>query len=182
MYVCVDVDGTLVYFNKALKQALKKHNIELDLDSCTKYNYSHLGVETQKKIWDTIRNDVSLYKNLEFFDGVKDSLKRLQYWIRTVGYTGSTFKPEILELRKTLLMELNLSGTPYTTKKPTDLGAFALIDDCLAVHKQWIADGSIAYLFLIDAPYNRDTDEETEKRIIRCKDFNDAVDKLLKLL
>lgn len=184
-YVCVDVDGVLVNFNDALSKHLKhSRGIDFDPAGCIDYNYTYEGLGFDRKVIYECFKEPKLYDYLEHIDGVVPALKKLQGFIKTKAYTGSVDIDEISERRKNLCDSLGLFGEPYTKgRKPTDLGAVALFDDCLGVHKQWIEDGSKALLFLIDAPYNQKTDANEKSldwtRIIRCKNFEDAVEKFI---
>lgn len=184
-YVCVDVDGVLLNLLGALKKYLKEvKNIELDINKVTNYNFKGCGID-RNIIYECFK-EPEFFDSLEFFEGAVESLKKLQQIIKTKAYTASQNIEKIYTKRDKLCETLGLEGKSYSSgMKPTDLQAIALFDDCLAVHEQWLREGSQAYLFLIDATYNRQTNENKFSldwsRIIRCKNFADAVDKFMEL-
>ena len=184
-YVCVDVDGVLLNLCGALKPYLKRtRGIDFDPSKVKKYNYHNCGVD--HKIIYSCFNEPEFFDELKPFDGAFEALKKLQQIIKTKAYTASQDIEEIYTKRDKLCETLGLEGKSYPSgMKPTDLQAVALFDDCLAVHKQWLSEGSQAYHFLIDAPYNQQTNENFSSldwsRIIRCKNFEDAVSKFEKL-
>lgn len=185
-YACIDVDGVLYDFNNNLSKYLEEtRSIHFDPSKCSNYDYKHSDLGFDRKIIYECFKEPKLYEGLEFFDGAVKALEKLQKYIKTKSYTGSVDIDEISNRRRNLCKDLKLFGEPYVgIRKPTDLKAVALFDDCLGVHKQWIEDGSKAKLFLIDAPYNQETNENKGSldwsRIIRCKNFEDAVEKFIK--
>ena len=185
-YVCIDVDGTLMDFSANLSTYLKKtQNISFNAAECTDYNYRHESLGFDRNIIYECFKEPELYESLKFFTGAVPALKKLQAHIQTRAYTGAVDVPEIVKRRSEVCREIGLIGGPIVGgRKPTDMQAVALFDDCLGVHKQWIADGSKAKLFLIDAPYNRVTPENKDSvdwsRITRCSSFEDAVERFLK--
>jgi 5'(3')-deoxyribonucleotidase len=185
-YVCVDIDGVITNFNGNMQNYLKRtKNLDFDPEKCINYNYKYdLGFD-RHIIYDAIKSP-EFYETLGYFDESIKALAKLQKFVQTKAYTGAVNNDEIVHRRKQLLHELHLFGNPITSgSKPTDLGAVALFDDCLGVHKQWITDNSKALLFLIDAPYNREANVNDGSldwsRIIRCKNFAEAVDKFLSM-
>lgn len=183
-YVCVDVDGVLLDFNDNLARYLKDtRNIDFDPAKCIDYDYKYdLGFDRQI-IYDCFK-EPEFYKGLRTKEGVVPALKKLQLFFRTKAYTGSVNNDIIINRRRQVCKTFGLYGEPFIgERKLTDFGAIALFDDCLGVHKQWIEEGSKAKLFLIDAPYNQKTEENKSSldwsRIIRCKNFEDAVNKFL---
>ena len=177
-FVLVDFDGTLLNFIKALHDRV---NLDMDVDilNSTSYTPKNFSKEHQKIIKDIIDTDVDLYRNLQFFDGAKESLEELMKHVETRAYTGSSSDKEIYKLRFNLIRELGMKELPFTNKKPYVADAFALIDDCDGVHKQFIENGFTGLLYLIDAPYNKEQTPEFESRIIRVKDFSEAANDLL---
>lgn len=181
--VYVDFDGTMLQFCKALEeQMIKKHGIDIDIVNQPSYTWKELDKHIRGKLFNEIGNNVEMYKKLEFFEGAKDSLERLKRVANVRAYTGTAKKKEIYNIRRELILSLGLNEEPIVGMKPTKNKAFALIDDCMGVHRQWIADGSKAHLMLIDSEHNRRISEDEERRITRCRDFNDAVDRVIKLL
>ena len=181
-YACVDVDGVLLNLCGALKPYLKRtRGIDFNPNVVRKYNFEGCGVDT--KIIYSCFNEPEFFDELEFFDGAVDALKKLQQIIKTKAYTASQNIEEIYTKRDKLCETLGLEGKSYPSgRKPIDLQAIALFDDCLAVHKQWLEAGSQAYHFLIDAPYNQQTNENLDwSKIIRCKNFEDAVSRFEEL-
>ena len=181
--VCVDFDGTMLQFCKALEEEmLEKYGIKIDIVNQSSYTWKELDEHTRGRLFNEIGNNVNLYRRIEFFNGAKESLERLKRVADVRAYTGSAKKAEIYNIRQELIHSLGLNENPIVGRKPTKMKAFALIDDCMGVHRQWIADGSKAHLMLIDSEHNRRLSIEEESRINRCRDFNDAVDKVITLL
>ena len=179
-FVLVDFDGTLLNFIKALHDRINLDmGIDIDILNSTSYTPKNFSKEHQKIIKDVIDTDVDFYKNLQFFDGARESLEELMKHIETRAYTGSSHDKEIYKIRLNLIRELGMKELPITNKKPYVADAFALIDDCDGVHKQFIENGFTGLLYLIDAPYNREQTPEFESRIIRVGSFTEAARDLL---
>lgn len=179
--VCVDVDGVVLNLMQGIHLYLEPLGYNFDIDHIEAYNfkYDSLGFD-RKVIFDAI-NNVKSFELAPFYDGAVEAVQKLQYFVKTKSYTKISEIPEIYNRRKNLLNFLKLEGKPITSvQKPVDFSADALFDDCLDVHKQWIEQGSKAKLFLIDRPYNQKTNENMGSldwsRIVRCKNFEEAVD------
>lgn len=179
--VCVDIDGVVLNLMQGIHLYLEPLGYNFDIDHIEAYNfkYDSLGFD-RKVIFDAI-NNVKSFELAPFYDGAVEALQKLQYFVKTKSYTKISEIPEIYDRRKNLLNFLKLEGKPITSvQKPVDFSADALFDDCLDVHKQWIEQGSKAKLFLIDRPYNQKTNENMGSldwsRIVRCKNFEEAVD------
>lgn len=179
-FVLVDFDGTLLNYIKALHDRVNVDmGIDVDILNSTSYTPKNFSKEHQNIIKDIIDTDVDLYRNLQFFDGARESLEDLMKHIETRAYTGSSHDKEIYKIRLNLIRELGMRELPFTDKKPYIPDAFALIDDCDGFHKQFIENGFTGLLYLIDAPYNREQTPKFESRIIRVKDFTEAARDLL---
>lgn len=179
--VCVDIDGVVLNLMQGIHLYLEPLGYNFDIDHIEAYNfkYDSLGFD-RKVIFDAI-NNVKSFELAPFYDGAVEALQKLQYFVKTKSYTKISEIPEIYDRRKNLLDFLKLEGEPITSlQKPVDFSVDALFDDCLDVHKQWIEQGSKAKLFLIDRPYNQKTNENMGSldwsRIVRCKNFEEAVD------
>ena len=179
--VCVDIDGVVLNLMQGIHLYLEPLGYNFDIDHIEAYNfkYDSLGFD-RKVIFDAI-NNVKSFELAPFYDGAVEAVQKLQYFVKTKSYTKISEIPEIYNRRKNLLNFLKLEGKPITSaQKPVDFSADALFDDCLDVHKQWIEQGSKAKLFLIDRPYNQKTNENNGSldwsRIVRCKNFEEAVD------
>lgn len=179
--VCVDIDGVVLNLMQGIHLYLEPLGYNFDIDHIEAYNfkYDSLGFD-RKVIFDAI-NNVKSFELAPFYDGAVEAVQKLQYFVKTKSYTKISEIPEIYNRRKNLLNFLKLEGKPITSaQKPVDFSADALFDDCLDVHKQWIEQGSKAKLFLIDRPYNQKTNESKGSldwsRIVRCKNFEEAVD------
>lgn len=179
--VCVDIDGVVLNLMQGIHLYLEPLGYNFDIDHIEAYNfkYDSLGFD-RKVIFDAI-NNVKSFELAPFYDGAVEAVQKLQYFVKTKSYTKISEIPEIYNRRKNLLNFLKLEGKPITSaQKPVDFSADALFDDCLDVHKQWIEQGSKAKLFLIDRPYNQKTNENKGSldwsRIVRCKNFEEAVD------
>lgn len=179
--VCVDIDGVVLNLMQGIHLYLEPLGYNFDIDHIEAYNfkYDSLGFD-RKIIFDAI-NNVKSFELAPFYDGAVEAVQKLQYFVKTKSYTKISEIPEIYNRRKNLLNFLKLEGNPITLlQKPVDFSADALFDDCLDVHKQWIEQGSKAKLFLIDRPYNQKTNENKGSldwsRIVRCKNFEEAVD------
>lgn len=179
--VCVDIDGVVLNLMQGIHLYLEPLGYNFDIDHIEAYNfkYDSLGFD-RKIIFDAI-NNVKSFELAPFYDGAVEAVQKLQYFVKTKSYTKISEIPEIYNRRKNLLDFLKLEGKPITSvQKPVDFSADALFDDCLDVHKQWIEQGSKAKLFLIDRPYNQKTNENNGSldwsRIVRCKNFEEAVD------
>lgn len=179
--VCVDIDGVVLNLMQGIHLYLEPLGYNFDIDHIEAYNfkYDSLGFD-RKVIFDAI-NNVKSFELAPFYDGAVEAVQKLQYFVKTKSYTKISEIPEIYNRRKNLLNFLKLEGKPITSvQKPVDFSADALFDDCLDVHKQWIEQGSKAKLFLIDRPYNQKTNENMGSldwsRIVRCKNFEEAVD------
>lgn len=176
MHVCVDIDGTLVDMQSGLKFYLAERGLDLITEAVTAYNFKCDCGVSKSDIMKAF-TDVELYKGLKLFEGVEKALKKLKGYIEVQSYTGSYPVEEIAVERFRLCQSLGLNGAMYIgIKKPTDMQAVALFDDCLEVMEQWLEDGSTAKLYLIDAPYNR---REHSDRIIRCSSFVEAVERFI---
>lgn len=176
MYVCVDIDGTLVDMQSRLKAYLAERGHDFITEAVTMYNFKCDCGVARDSIMEAF-SDIELYKGLELFDGVEPALKKLRGIIEARAYTGSFPVEGIVTERFRLCQSLGLNGAIYAgIKKPTDMKAVALFDDCLEVMEQWIEDGSEAMLYLIDAPYNR---RKHSDRIVRCRDFATAVERFI---
>lgn len=179
-FVLVDFDGTLLNFIKALHDKVNLDmGIDIDILNATSYTPKNFSKEHQKIIDNIVYTDVDFYKNLQFFDGARESLAELMKHIETRAYTGSSGNKEIYKIRLNLIRELGMKELPFTNKKPFVADAFALIDDCDAIHKQFIDNGFTGLLYLIDAPYNKEQTPEFESRIIRVSSFTEAARDLL---
>lgn len=176
-YVCVDVDGVLLDLQKGLSVWLnREYGITFNPEKLRYYNYSENALDFDVKLVYEVLNTPDFYTDLEFFPNALVALRGLQSIVPTKAYTGSVAVEEIGGIRRNLCETIGLVGEPFVGRnKVTDLGAVALFDDCFGVHKQWVADGSEATLFLIDAPYNRRCG--LGDRLIRCSDFADAVNR-----
>lgn len=179
--VCVDIDGVVLNLMQGIHLYLEPLGYNFDIDHIEAYNfkYDSLGFD-RKVIFDAI-NNVKSFELAPFYNGAVEAVQKLQYFVKTKSYTKISEIPEIYNRRKNLLNFLKLEGKPITSaQKPVDFSADALFDDCLDVHKQWIEQGSKAKLFLIDRPYNQKTNENKGSldwsRIVRCKNFEEAVD------
>lgn len=179
--VCVDIDGVVLNLMQGIHLYLEPLGYNFDIDHIEAYNfkYDSLGFD-RKIIFDAI-NNVKSFELAPFYDGAVEAVQKLQYFVKTKSYTKISEIPEIYNRRKNLLNFLKLEGNPITLlQKPVDFSADALFDDCLDVHKQWIEQGSKAKLFLIDRPYNQKTNKNKGSldwsRIVRCKNFEEAVD------
>lgn len=179
--VCVDIDGVVLNLMQGIHLYLEPLGYNFDIDHIEAYNfkYDSLGFD-RKVIFDAI-NNVKSFELAPFYDGAVEAVQKLQYFVKTKSYTKISEIPEIYNRRKNLLNFLKLEGKPITSaQKPVDFSADALFDDCLDVHKQWIEQGSKAKLFLIDRPYNQKTNGNKGSldwsRIVRCKNFEEAVD------
>ena len=176
MHVCVDIDGTLVDMLSSLKVYFDRMGYAFDTGAVTAYNFKCDCGVPRTSIMDAFR-DVTLYEGLELFEGVEKALKKLKGYTEVQSYTGSYPVEEIVAERFRLCQSLGLNGSIHVgIKKPTDMKAVALFDDCLEVMEQWLEDGSTAKLYLIDAPYNR---REHSDRIIRCSSFVEAVERFI---
>lgn len=179
--VCVDIDGVVLNLMQGIHLYLEPLGYNFDIDHIEAYNfkYDSLGFD-RKVIFDAI-NNVKSFELAPFYDGAVEALQKLQYFVKTKSYTKISEIPEIYDRRKNLLNFLKLEGEPITSlQKPVDFSVDALFDDCLDVHKQWIEQGSKAKLFLIDRPYNQKINANKGSldwsRIVRCKNFEEAVD------
>ena len=179
--VCVDIDGVVLNLMQGIHLYLEPLGYNFDIDHIEAYNfkYDSLGFD-RKVIFDAI-NNVKSFELAPFYDGAVEALQKLQYFVKTKSYTKISEIPEIYDRRKNLLDFLKLEGEPITSlQKPVDFSVDALFDDCLDVHKQWIEQGSKAKLFLIDRPYNQKINANKGSldwsRIVRCKNFEEAVD------
>jgi hypothetical protein len=198
----MDIDGTVLNFNEAMSQYVGKQGIKFDPKDCITYGY----------IYENFREymmKLDFYNELKPFDGVLDSIEKLESKVSVHAFTGSVYDPEIISKRKKLCNDLGfVGGDVYVNGKPYIEDADALFDDNLAEHENWLRHNTKAKLFLIDAPYNREKhkcvinskdievvenglivnpsclNEEMLKRgcIIRCKDLNEAIDLYLKTL
>lgn len=179
--VCVDIDGVILDLMQGLKLDLKPLGYDLDIDGIKAYNFKYDTLGFDRQIVFHAFENIKCFELAPFYSGAVTALEKLQCYAKTKAYTKSSDKPDIYMERKKLIHKLKLSGEPITdVKKPTDLSADALFDDCLEVHKQWIEDGSTAKLYLIDRPYNQRTPENENiinwTRITRCKSFEEAVE------
>ena len=179
--VCVDIDGVVLNLMQGIHLYLEPLGYNFDIDHIEAYNfkYDSLGFD-RKVIFDAI-NNVKSFELAPFYDGAVEAVQKLQYFVKTKSYTKISEIPEIYNRRKNLLNFLKLEGEPITSlQKPVDFSVDALFDDCLDVHQQWIEQGSKAKLFLIDRPYNQKTNANIGSldwsRIVRCKNFEEAVD------
>lgn len=182
-FVCVDCDGVLIDFCGGIKQYLNDKNIEFKPECVTSYSFKgNIGCD-RSEIFKAM-NDEELYTYLQPYDNIETSLLLLACNdIETKAYTGSVDLPKAIEIRRKFINKYNLnSGDIYIGNKPVVLEADALFDDCLAVHKEWIEAGYDGKLFLIDHTYNNEEnnpDFPYFDKVIRCKDFEDAVEKYL---
>lgn len=179
--VCVDIDGVVLNLMQGIHLYLEPLGYNFDIDHIEAYNFKYDSLGFDRQIIFNAINDVKSFELAPFYDGAIEALKKLQRFVETKSYTKISEIPEIYNRRKNLLEFLKLQGEPITAlKKPVDFSVDALFDDCLDVHKQWIEEGSKAKLFLIDRPYNQKTTANEGSldwsRIVRCKNFEEAVD------
>lgn len=179
--VCVDIDGVVLNLMQGIHLYLEPLGYNFDIDHIEAYNFKYDSLGFDRKVIFNALNDVKSFELAPFYDGAVEALQKLQYFVKTKSYTKISEIPEIYNRRKNLLNFLKLDGKPITSlQKPVDFSADALFDDCLDVHQQWIEQGSKAKLFLIDRPYNQKTNANNGSldwsRIVRCKNFEEAVD------
>ena len=179
--VCIDIGGVVLNLMQGIHLYLESLGYNFDIDHIEAYNFKYDSLGFDRKVIFNALNDVKSFELAPFYDGAVEALQKLQYFVNTKSYTKISEIPEIYDRRKNLLDFLKLEGEPITSvQKPVDFSADALFDDCLDVHKQWIEQGSKAKLFLIDRPYNQKTNENMGSldwsRIVRCKNFEEAVD------
>lgn len=179
--VCVDIDGVVLNLMQGIHLYLKPLGYNFDIDHIEAYNFKYNSLGFDRKIIFNALNDVKSFELAPFYDGAVEAVQKLQRFVKTKSYTKISEIPEIYDRRKNLLDFLKLEGEPITSlQKPVDFSVDALFDDCLDVHKQWIEQGSKAKLFLIDRPYNQKTNANKGSldwsRIVRCKNFEEAVD------
>jgi hypothetical protein len=183
-FVCVDIDGVIVNLMQGLHLLLKEQGLDFDPAMVSKFNFDYPELGFPREIIYNSFENKRLYELAPLHSGVEDAISKLRDFINIRAYTGSLGDEEICQKRQHLCNSFGMFGSVYYRKnKPTIFNADALFDDCLGVHKQWIEDGSNALLFLIDQPYNQEYNNEgiDWSRIIRCKDFADAVDKYIEI-
>lgn len=94
-FVLVDFDNTLFDFCGSLSKQLSKIGIHTDLSKSESYSFKGYDKEIRKKIFEVMHSDLEVYENLEFFEGAKESLDKLQSVIETRAYTGTSSHKEI---------------------------------------------------------------------------------------
>lgn len=181
-FVCVDVDGTLLDFQEAIKSFLESKGVIYKKENCNSYSFDGDIGCSKKDVYDAFY-EAEFYKHLYAFNDALMSLEKLQEEYITSAYTASVVSADVYKQRCEFIKRHNMPGVPYIGKKPVIKEAKALFDDCLEIHKQWIEQGYEGELFLIDAPYNR---EESNKgldipwdRVHRCSSFSEAVNQFL---
>ena len=200
--VYVDFDGTLLNFNGALEDVFAEQGKVFNPKEVKVYDYTkgNFGV-TKEEVYREINNP-RMYYIMRPFDGAIEALKRLQSYAEVYAYTGSVSNVEITTIRNNLINSYGLYGTAYQATSeahindilPTELhggtkpvfqyGVDAVFDDCLGVFYKWLSCGIRTRYYLIDAPYNKITENISTmcdwSQVIRCKNFSDAVDKHIK--
>jgi 5'(3')-deoxyribonucleotidase len=175
----MDMDGTVLDFNGRVKSYLADRGIPFNPDECFTYDYSCYGKEIADKIKHEVMRDIEFYEKLGYFEGAYEAIQRLSNHVTIQAYTGSVNVPEIFEKRQSLCKSLGFvaDGVYIDGKKPVFLEADALFDDNIDVFKQWIGKNKQAKLYLIDAPYNQqDDNDDVWNHVIRCKNLSEAVD------
>ena len=182
-FVCIDCDGVLIDFCGGIKQYLNDKNIEFNPENLISYSFKgDIGCD-RSEVFKAIK-DENLYPYLKAYSDVSTGLLMLTCNdIETRAYTGSIDNQKALALRNDFIRKFNLdSGSIYIGKKPVILEADALFDDNLDVHKDWIEAGYTGKLYLIDHNYNSEKnnpDYPYFDRLIRCENFNNAVERYL---
>ena len=148
---------------------------------CIGHFDGEIGCDKQV-IYDAFK-DAELYRKLPFYDGAKKALSLLVERVDTVyGYTASVDSETIFNERKELVEKLGLIPKVFVDKKPV-MDADALFDDCIGVHRCWVAANSKAKLYLINQNHNQVTDENRNDPIwdsvIRCDSLLEAVEMFL---
>lgn len=187
--VLVDLDGVLVDFLSSVKSYLNKSDKDLIIENITRYNFKgDIGCERADVFEAMGRFEV--FRNAGYYAGALASLERLQDVSDTYGYTLIPSNLFIMGHRTKQLFDLGLSGEPLLANKDGRKGVVsgdwdAVFDDSIEVLQDWL-DVPNVKLFLIDHTYNREVNypecSSVFKRVIRCKDFNEAVDKYINLM
>ena len=185
-FVCVDVDGTLLDFQGALKSYFSDKGIDYKSEKVTSYNFDGKIGCKKKDVYAAI-NETEFYKHLKEFNNAITALDKLQdAEVTTLAYTASVVNSEIYKKKCCFINRHHMPGIPYIGKKPVIKDAAALFDDCLEIHKEWIEQGYEGKLYLIDAPYNRECNNKNIdiqwEKIIRCDSFADAVNDFLAVI
>lgn len=183
-FVCVDVDGTLLNLNEALRVKLKEIGLDYKYENITHYDFrGDIGVNPKEHIY-PLFNDLYIF-SLELlypFEGALEALDDLTTLTEVRMYTGlKTSNQNIVLLRDAFGHNHNMTGNSFVGNKPVMLGADALFEDCFETCEEWISAGYEGYIFLIDQPYNQQINNNPSSsvwsKIIRCEDFADAVKK-----
>lgn len=183
--VCVDFDGVLLDFCKALSDALLEHGYNLDPQGVIDYNFKYDIGFPRKIVFETMKQ-ARMYLLEEPYEGAIEALDLLKKYTIVKPYTGCVDKPEAITIRQELINSFGLKGKPYVDcDKPVYFQADALFEDNLLVIKDWQMANSKAKIFLINQPYNQQTSDNSKSLdwscIVRCKNFADAVNKYLSM-
>lgn len=178
--VLLDFDGVVTDLNTAIKNQLKKENINFNISNIKKYNYSgDIGCD-RKFIFSAMANPET-YVALPFYQGAKEAITLLKKYTDVYAYTGSIKDTKISKQREQLIADLGLKGKVYFEEKPIFTGYDALFDDCLAVHQKWQFENIKHYL--INQPYNQEVNnpeyDDIYPQLIRCSSLLAAVKKYL---
>ena len=176
-FVCVDCDGVLLNMLEAIKEYLEKRGKPFYPNNVIRYNFEgDIGCK-KSDVFNSLY-DIELYKTQELYSNAMLALNKLFYSsIDVRAYTSSVNVKSIINYKACMF------NRKYMMSRIKE--ADALFDDCLGVHKDWIDAGYKGTLYLIDAPYNSEKhnkDFPYFNRVIRCKDFNDAVNKYVEKL
>lgn len=173
----VDIDGTAYNFHGAVKAYLEEMGHTFYPEKCIDYHFNgDIGCDKQL-IYDSF-DKKELYDKLKAYEGSIEAINLLRQHGTVYGYTASVAEPSIFNQRVKLVEELGMIPKVFVKHKPV-IDADALFDDCLGVHRCWIAANSNAKLYLIDQPHNRMTEENKDdpiwQRVIRCNSLLEAV-------
>lgn len=173
----VDIDGTAYNFHGAVKAYLEEMGHTFYPEKCIDYHFNgDIGCDKQL-IYDSF-DKKELYDKLKAYEGSIEAINLLRQHGTVYGYTASVAEPSIFNQRVKLVEELGMIPKVFVKHKPV-IDADALFDDCLGVHRCWIAANSNAKLYLIDQPHNRVTEENKDdpiwQRVIRCNSLLEAV-------
>lgn len=182
-FVCVDCDGVLIDFCGGIQQYLSDRNVEFKPENLISYSFKgDIGCD-RSEVFRAIK-DENLYPYLKAYDDITTGLLMLACSdVEAKAYTGSIDNPKALDIRTEFIKKHNMDGGAiYIGKKPVILDADALFDDNLDVHRDWVEAGYTGKLFLIDHNYNSEEnnpDYPYFDKLIRCSDFNNAVERYL---
>lgn len=158
LFVCVDVDGTLLDMNTPLQHFLAKKGLSFDPSKIESYDFKgNIGCD-RKCIFDCFDKGAFFTYQSNFPICDIDNVRK---GIEEVGaipmiYSLVTDSEGIPEFRKEFFESKGFEVMLFEKEKPVFLNAIALIDDCIENHERWIKEGYEGLLFLVDAPWNQE--------------------------